>query len=75
MSRNRPAEPNPAALRDFVDAVVALSDDPGPGNLERYLTASRALDDSRPPRTRARSRTKRADTAQPRLQERSDYAA
>lgn len=75
MSRSRPAEPDPTALRDFVDAVVALSDDPGRDNLERYLTASRALDESRTPRGRARSSTKRAGTAQPRLQERSDYAA
>jgi hypothetical protein len=31
------------ALRQFVDAVAAFEDDPGPGNLERYLAASRSL--------------------------------
>jgi hypothetical protein len=35
------------AFRQFVEAVVDLSDDPGPENLERYLAASQALDDSR----------------------------
>jgi len=36
-----------SALRQFVDAVVAFSDDHGPANLERYLAASRSLDESR----------------------------
>jgi hypothetical protein len=36
-----------AAVEHFVDAVVAFSDDPGPANLERYLTASRSLEESR----------------------------
>ena len=36
-----------SALRQFVDAVVAFSDDHGPTNLERYLAASRSLDESR----------------------------
>jgi hypothetical protein len=36
-----------AAVEHFVDAVVAFSDDPGPANLERYLEASRSLEDSR----------------------------
>jgi hypothetical protein len=36
-----------SALRQFVDAVVAFSDDHGPANLERYLAASRSLEDSR----------------------------
>jgi hypothetical protein len=35
------------AFREFVEAVHAFSDDPGPFNLERYLAASRALEDSR----------------------------
>jgi len=37
------------AVEQFVDAVIAFSDDPGPANLERYLKASRSLEDSRPP--------------------------
>jgi hypothetical protein len=36
-----------AAVEHFVDAVVAFSDDPGPANLERYLRASRSLEESR----------------------------
>jgi hypothetical protein len=36
-----------AAVEHFVAAVVAFSDDPGPANLERYLRASRSLDESR----------------------------
>jgi hypothetical protein len=36
-----------AAVEYFVDAVVAFSDDPGPANLERYLRASRSLEESR----------------------------
>jgi hypothetical protein len=36
-----------AAVERFVDAVVAFSDDPGPTNLERYLRASRSLEESR----------------------------
>jgi hypothetical protein len=43
--------------------VLALSDDPGPVNVERYLRASRALEDSRAPRqlpeTRRRNSTAR----------------
>jgi hypothetical protein len=34
-------------FRRFVDAVVALSDDPKQTNVERYLEASRALEESR----------------------------
>jgi hypothetical protein len=52
------------AVREFVDAVLALSDDPGPANLHRYLTVSRQLEESRRPgesaaaeaRTRPRDR-------------------
>jgi hypothetical protein len=39
------------ALRQFVDAVRELSEDPGPANLERYLAASRALEESKRPGT------------------------
>jgi hypothetical protein len=39
-------------IREFVDAVLALSDDPGHANLERYLAASRELEDSQRPRAR-----------------------
>jgi hypothetical protein len=35
------------AIREMVDAVVALSEDPRPANVARYLAASRALEDSR----------------------------
>ena len=37
-------------IREFVDAVLALSDDPGPANLQRYLAVSRELEESRRPR-------------------------
>jgi hypothetical protein len=40
-------DPKPSAVRAFVDAVLALSDDPQPANVERYLVASHALEDSR----------------------------
>ena len=43
----RPPTANRDALRQFVDAVVALSDEPGPANLERYLAASRSLEEAR----------------------------
>lgn len=36
-----------AAVEHFVAAVVAFSEDPGPANLERYLRASRSLEESR----------------------------
>jgi hypothetical protein len=47
------------AQRLFADAVVAFSDDPGPANLERYLAASRGLEETRlarPRRQQARTR-------------------
>jgi hypothetical protein len=75
MPRNQPAPPKPAALQSFVEAVVALSDDPGPDNLQRYLAASRELEESRPTRERARSRTKSAATPRARLQGTADKAA
>jgi len=40
-------------IREFVDAVLALSDDPGPANLRRYLAVSRELEESRRPRQSA----------------------
>jgi hypothetical protein len=46
----RPAEfptPEPSAVRRFVEAVLVLSENPRPENVERYLVASRALEDSR----------------------------
>jgi hypothetical protein len=49
-----------AAFRRFADAVRAVSDDPGPENVVRYLLASRALEESRPTPPRARRRTARA---------------
>ena len=57
------------AHRQFVDAVHAFSDDPGPANLERYLAASRALEESKrseqtPPQIRlARQRSPERKTA------------
>jgi hypothetical protein len=44
--RRIPEVHKPSAVRRFVDAVLALSDDPRPDNVERYLLASRALEDS-----------------------------
>jgi hypothetical protein len=35
------------ARRQFCDAVLAFSDDPGPANLVRYLAASRDLEKSK----------------------------
>ena len=46
-----------SAAHRLVETVLALSDNPGPENVERYLVASRALEDSRSRRT---SRTSRA---------------
>jgi hypothetical protein len=50
--------PEPSAIRRFVEAVLAVSEeDPQPENVERYLVASRALDESR---SRRKPRTSRA---------------
>jgi hypothetical protein len=35
------------AFRRFAEAVLALSENPGPRNVEQYLVASRALEPSR----------------------------
>jgi hypothetical protein len=35
------------AVQEMLDAVHALSADPGPANVERYLASSQALEDSR----------------------------
>jgi hypothetical protein len=43
----RPATADRSALQRFVEAVVAFSDEPGPENLERYLAASRSLEEAR----------------------------
>jgi len=48
--------PEPSAIRRFVETVRALSDDAGPENVDHYLVASRALDDSRSSRTPRPSR-------------------
>jgi hypothetical protein len=39
--------PEPAAIKRFVNAVIALSDNPGRPHVLRYLAASRELEDSR----------------------------
>ena len=39
--------PEPSAVRRFVAAVLAVSEDPQPENVERYLAASRVLEDAR----------------------------
>jgi hypothetical protein len=62
MRRAKPEPPHPDAVRKMVAAVVALSEDPGATNVERYLAASRALEDSRPQRVRRR-RSKRETPA------------
>ena len=45
---------SPAAFIAPAQAVLALSDNPGPENIERYLAASRALEDSSSSRNVAR---------------------
>jgi len=46
MQRNDEENKSPSALDRFVEAVRALSFDPRPENVERYLLASSALDGS-----------------------------
>ena len=60
----RPAELPPLesqATRRFVDAVLALSDDPASRNVERYLVASRALESCRSKRKPKSRRGARPD--------------
>jgi hypothetical protein len=45
-----------SAVRRFFEAVLALSDDPRPENVERYLVASSALENSRSTTTLRASR-------------------
>jgi len=47
----------PSAVRAFVEAVLELSDNQRPENVERYLIASRALEGFR---SRRKPRTSRA---------------
>jgi hypothetical protein len=55
--RAKVPRPKSSAIRDFVDAVHALSDEPSPANVVRYLAASRALEVPQPTRrTRAQAR-------------------
>jgi len=56
MTHPRPAHAERSAVRRFVDAVLALSDDPRPANLERYFEASRKLEESRRSRQTAAMR-------------------
>jgi len=44
---HEPAPEQRAAFIRFRDAVLAMGDDPSPANVERYLEASQALDESR----------------------------
>jgi len=43
----RIADEGHGEVRTFIDAVLALLDDPRPENVERYLVASHELEDSR----------------------------
>jgi hypothetical protein len=43
----QPATADRDALQHFVEAVVAFSDEPSQTNLERYLAASRSLEEAR----------------------------
>jgi hypothetical protein len=51
------------AFRQFVDAVLALSYDPGPSNVERYLAASQSLDESQQRLDPRRRHTQRKEYA------------
>jgi hypothetical protein len=52
-----------SAFRRFAEAVAALADDPAPDNLERYLEASRALEESRRRRSPSGGRRRREQPA------------
>lgn len=54
MTRGRPAPLEHAAIGAFMDAVRDLSEDPRPANVERYLAASVALEESRIVRVKSR---------------------
>ena len=43
------------AVRELIDAVHALSEDPRRANVDRYLAASRALEDVRLPKSNMRA--------------------
>jgi hypothetical protein len=47
----------------FVEAVQAFSDDPGPANLARYLAASQSLEESQARLNPRRRRTQRKEYA------------
>jgi hypothetical protein len=47
MTRDQLTHAERSTFRQFVDAVLAFSENPGPANLERYLAASRSLEESR----------------------------
>jgi hypothetical protein len=55
----------PTPFRQFVDAVHALSAEPHPENLARYLTASRALEETRRAQRKAAPRRSRTRVASP----------
>jgi hypothetical protein len=59
MNTVRLAPPARTPIEQLLDAVLALSDDPRPANVERYLAASRTLEDSKPSRSGQRRRTRR----------------
>jgi hypothetical protein len=52
------------AMKQFAAAVLAFSEDPDPENLERYLAASRALEESRQ-RSRSPSGGRRSNVRRP----------
>ncbi len=60
-SHLRPAERS--VHEEFVEAVHAFSDDPGPANLARYLAASRSLEESQASLNPRGRRTKRKEYA------------
>jgi hypothetical protein len=53
----RIADEGKGEVRAFIDAVLALLEDPRPENVERYLVASHALEGSR---SRRQPRERRA---------------
>ena len=59
----QPGSAETLARRRFIDAVIAFGEEAGPENLERYLTASRALEDARQRPTPPKRRGRQAQTA------------